>query len=490
MLFVSVFYAQNKQVELAPFFQDGMVLQQNEPIVVWGTSISKDEIEVVFDGDRKKVSPDSDGNWKVVFDAERASFDVKEIKVNDVVVVKDVLIGELWLLAGQSNLVMRVEECGSDYPKVSEKASKYIRFFNFKYITNIGKSAYSKEDLARSNEKDYFISTWDRVSDKNIGKQSAFGWYFGEQIFNQINVPVGIIASAVGGAAINNWIPRESMEVNPLTKSYYESDWLTQNNVIKAHRSRAKKALSTGMTFDKPYIIGKTPYRFMCEPDFLFSASMWKIKYANLRGVVWYQGEADATSNSNMERYKKLLPMLVDGWRNYFEDDDLPFLIMQLPRFKKKQWATMRLIQAEAAKSIKNTYIATNIDTGELKDIHPKDKHLAGRKGAYKALEVVYEKPLKHFIEVDSYEKKKNKIVIRFKGLVKGLEYKQEVNSGFVAGVNDKKLSPCDVSVNGDELIVSIPTGAKTLKYLYEAFPIPTVFNSDGIPLAPFSIDL
>lgn len=487
MLFVSVFYAQNKQIELAPFFQDGMVVQQNKPIVIWGTASKNQKIHVDFDGVGKDAVADIRGEWSVVYKPQRASFKAKELKVNDLV-VKNILIGELWLFSGQSNLVMDVQWDGGVKDKMISSSMSHIRFLNFAYPLEYGTKrdgAFSDEALARSNEKDYFDVQWQVLSDTNISKQSAAGYYFAKELYEKLNVPVGVILTAVGGASLSSWLPKEVLLKDSIAKTFYEGDWLKNKNA-GGNVVRMKRAFINVLEKGKPYIIGKTPYRFMCEPDFLFSAAMYKIEFVSLAGVVWYQGESDAGNKKRIKRYEDMLPSLFSSWRSYFRDKKLPFVVMQLPRYNKKSWSDMRIAQATAVSKSKNVSLVPIIDTGDIKDIHPHDKNIVGQRLGYKVLNDVYHVEMKNFIEIKKMVKKKNKLKITFRNYGKEILLKESSKSGFEV-VNDENRILCSLVKTGKNTVeVVLPSSeVEVLHYLYEAFPEPILFSSDSIPLPP-----
>lgn len=375
---------------LAPYFQSNMVLQQGEPVTVWGTAPAGEEIQAVFDGETASCLAGERGEWELTFTARKASFEPKELQVGDIV-LRNILIGEVWICSGQSNMAMKTSACDSETRKIEEGAYANIRLLNYSGISIVANDGYTQEELSRCTVDNYFRYTWEVASRERFQAFSAVATHFGIQLYQKINVPLGLVCCAVGGSAINNWIPERVLKRHPLTRSLYESDWLSNEDVYVNHRERCRNAFKKVLPEGKVFIPGKLPYRFITEPGFAYEASFARIGKVRFRGVLWYQGESDAYSRKSVMNYEILFKMLVDSWRLNFEDPDLPFVTIQLPRFNSPHWPEMRALQEKLCRQIPGIFLVGTKDLGDEHEIHYKAKKAVGERAASVLVDNLYE---------------------------------------------------------------------------------------------------
>lgn len=376
-------------IRLAPYFQSNMVLQQGEPVTLWGTALPGETIRAVFDGETASCTAGEGGEWKLVFAARKASFDSKELQVGDTV-LHNILIGEVWVCSGQSNMAMRTSVCDNETRGIQKGEYANIRLLNYSGISIVANDGYTEEELSRCNVDNYFRYTWEVASYDRFQAFSAVATHFGIQLYRKINVPVGLVCCAVGGSAINNWIPEQVLKHHPLTRSLYESDWLSNEDVYINHRERCRNAFKRVLPQGKAFIPGKLPYRFITEPGFAYEASFARIGKVRFRGVLWYQGESDAYSGKSVMNYEVLFRMLVDSWRLNFENPDLPFVVVQLPRFNSPYWPDMRVLQERLCRQIPEIFLVGTKDMGDEQEIHYKGKKAVGERAASEAWNNVY----------------------------------------------------------------------------------------------------
>jgi|TARA_B110000967_G_scaffold66976_1_gene69265 sialate O-acetylesterase len=477
----------------AAVFQSQMVLQQENPITIWGTAKQGDEIVVSFGDEAQKTITNQQGQWQVTFSSRKASFEPHTLTINTLV-FEDILIGEVWICSGQSNMVRTLRQSDGGMEAFKDSNQNAIRILHNRHPRLVApKGGYFKSDLERSNTLDFFDGKWAKTTVENIGSFSAIGWRFGAQISAQKNVPLGLILLAVGGSAINNWISPQSLKSNPLTASYFTKDWLTNEDVDRGHRKRGKDAFQNVIEAKHPYIIGETAYRWMCEPGFLFEAGIAPLKHLNFKGVLWYQGETDAITDQLVERYKTLFPLMVKDWRSYFSQGDFPFIYVQLPRFKKITWPEFRNNQRLAKKTIDNSFMVVSIDLGMKDDIHPTDKLPIADRAADIALTHVYSIKIKGTqTAVKSIQKKGSILKIKLtedlfsKGnsiIIPGFEISDVLG-------NYKKTTA--KFLNKRTLVVDCETNSQFIRYGWQPYPIPNLilFSKNGSPLSPFKESL
>ncbi|MFV0346679.1 MAG: sialate O-acetylesterase [Bacteroidales bacterium] len=480
-------------VSVAPVFQSHMVLQQNAPIRIWGTADINSEIEVELDGNIKTITANTDGEWEVVFPKKKASFTPIKLRVNQKKFT-DILIGELWLCSGQSNMAWTVQK--SDYNEHIENCDNpNLRLLRMGSIRAQAKDGYTQEELARCNTQDFFKGIWQVSKPNTVKGFSAVAWNMGNKLSQDLNVPVGIILVAVGGSAINNWIPPATLKKCPLTADLYKTDWLSNEYVFKNHKKRAKLAFQNVLNEGEPYIPGEMPYRWMCEPGFLFEAGIQPLGKLEFRGVAWYQGESDAYNDTVALNYEKLFKLMINSWRELFDNVKLPFIYVQLPGYNSKPWTVMREVQRRASFDIPNTSMIVTIDLGLKDNIHPHDKTVVGERLAHTALREIYkEKELQEFPSIKKISLKNNSMSVRFSGCKDGWQTVKDNIPGFEIKSVNGDYTPVNASISDDNIIVLkyndiVPAG---IRYGWTPFPEPPLklFNKSGLPLGPFTVDI
>ena len=482
-------YKENTNIEVAKIFQSGMVIQQNETICVWGKGEPFHEIIASLGKEKTKTIVDETGHWKVYFKKRKASYNALILRINNLV-FSDILIGEVWLCSGQSNMVRNLGEAIGGMQEFDNSNKDYIRLLRLDHPRLVAKNGYTVKELNRSNTNDFFEGSWSNLSNVETSKFSAVGFQFGNQLNKALNVPVGLIQCAVGGSAINNWIPPEALKASILTSTLFEKDWFTNEDVDRGHRMRGLDAFQNIYDNNTPFFPGEFKYRWMCEPGFLFEAGIEYLSNFKFKGVLWYQGETDAITSNSVNRYKTLFPMMVEGWRKNFNNNDLPFVTVQLPRFSKNTWPEFRNNQRLLAESIPNCYMSTSIDLGLEDDIHPKDKIPIGNRVSKIALKHIYNLNIKDVdFKVKKLSKKKGGLYLKLTNSMKQIN----LYPGFELGDNQKGFrSVVPEKINAKTLKFTINSDDKIIRYAWAAYPKPDVklFNSQQIPLGPFEIEI
>ena len=380
---------------LAPIFQSHMVLQSGKPINVWGSARPETQFDVSLGNNIQKAIAEINGNWKVTFPSMKASFTPLQLKVNTII-LEDILIGELWICSGQSNMGSALVNAEGGESVYKSSNSNALRLFRYTGLPLISKHGYTESELRRSNTVDFFKGEW-TINDKSSAEQfSSVAWMFGNKLFEELNVPIGLIQLELGGSAINSWISPQTLKADPDLATFFTKDWLTNEDVSSENRNRGKEALQNHLPpKGEPYLVGKTPYRWLCEPGFLFEAGIEPLKNLNFKGIIWYQGEADGVSINLISKYKKLFPLMVQDWRTFFNQGNFPFIYVQLPSYQEPLWTEFREVQRKALNQITNSFMAVTFDLGDEKDIHPKDKLPIGERMSFLALNNVYNTPNK-----------------------------------------------------------------------------------------------
>lgn len=468
--------------KFAPVFGNHMVLQRNNPIPVWGESNRNEQIHLELNNIKTVAQTGYDGKWQATFPPMKAGgpyqLTIKSSSGN--IVFKDVMIGEVWLCSGQSNMAFTVARSVKGSETLSQNHSSAIRLMNFHPIAQTNDAAWDNVILNRVNNLDYFTGKWEPATNTTISNFSAIGWYFGESLHQELNVPVGLIQIAVGGAPTEAFIDRQTLEFNPhLVDLLYH--WDENDFVMEWCRQRAEKNISKA---NNP--LQRHPY----QPAYLFESGIKSVTGFPIKGVLWYQGESNA---HNIELHEILFPALIGSWRKAWNNPKLPFLVVQLSSLNRPSWPHFRDSQRRLASEIPDTWMVVSSDHGNPTDVHPKSKYPVGERLAQTTLNQVYK--LKHTpsgsISIEWVKRKKDQIIIS----VSETKTLQTSDTGpvkeFETAGADGLFSKADVILKKNCIIIfNNKESVKTIRYGWKPYSEANIVNEHGIPLSTFSVDV
>lgn len=443
------------EVALPKIFGDHMVLQQSSEVAIWGTAAANEEITITFGDATAKTATGADGKWMAKLKTPAGSKEARDlvVKGTNEIVIKDVLVGEVWICSGQSNMEWTVSN--SDNPKEEAAAA------SFPLIRMI------KVQKAVAGEPQTDIQgQWQVCTPETVPGFSAVGYFFGRKLNQDLEVPVGLINTSWGGTICEAWTSKEALAAKEDLKFMAER----QLNVDPAKMNPN-------------------------QPTVLYNAMIAPIVPYGVRGAIWYQGESN---KGRAEQYRSLFPTMISDWRARFGQGDFPFGFVQLapydyggsdPRELAEQWESQAMTL-----SLPNTGMAVTTDIGNVKDIHPRNKQEVGRRLALWALntsygkkDVVYSGPV-----YDSMEATGNKIRLKFKEVNGGLvaEGGKPLSHFQIAG-DDMKFVPATAEIDGETVVVSAAEVEKpaAVRFAWEDTAEPNFFNKAGLPASPFRTD-
>ena len=453
-------------IKLPALFTDNMILQQESNTPIWGWANKHEELTISTSWNAKEyqVKADKYGKWKTNLVTPKAGGPYMIMVSNETEIksINNVLIGEVWLCSGQSNMEMPLK----GFPgqpviggnnAIVRSANKNIRLITVPRATVLE----PKED---------FEGGWKVAGPQHTGDFSATAWYFGNLLQEVLQVPVGLIHVSYGGSNVEAWMNEEMLEdfenTLPLPKTA---------NDLKSNPNRAPTTLFNGMLSP---VIGY-----------------------GIKGVIWYQGE------SNYERpceYKDLFGKMVNSWRELWSQGDFPFYFAQIAPFNYSQFhptgqkeeynsAYLREAQLKASQEISNTGMAVLMDVGEENNIHPNNKKVGGDRLAYIALAKAYgfegfeyQSP-----EFNAMEIKGSTVTVSFKNVPNGItSYDKEVIGFEIAGEN-KVFYPATTYMRRKSVILSSPNVEKpvAVRYLFKDFTKAEIFSTGGLPMSSFRTD-
>ena len=452
------------EVRLPNIFSDGMVLQRNQPIALWGWADPHEQVKVEFRDQKHETVADVRGKWKLALGAEEAGGPFQLIvSGKNKIILSDVLIGEVWVCSGQSNMEWNVAK--------SDNAKQEIAHANYPQIRQLRiprKTAGTPmEDISEPLE-------WKEASPQNVGNFTAVGYFYARELHRELNIPIGLIHSSWGGTMIETWISKEALAKDEsLRKAIDIFEQVPADTVRKNTR----------------------PNKY---PTLLFNAMINPLIPYTVKGVIWYQGESNARRACE---YRKSFPMMITDWRERWGLGDFPFYFVQLSSYKGSggtsaggsTWAELREAQ-HMALSLPRTGEAVTIDIGNTNDIHPRNKQDVGRRLAAIALydsygkNTVYSGPVYKKLSVRGAQ-----AIVHFDHVHSGLIMKgSEGIIGFEIAGADKVFYPAEAKIEGETVVVSSSSVSepKAVRYAWADDPGKSnLFNIDGFPASPFRTD-
>jgi sialate O-acetylesterase len=473
---------------LGPLFTDHAVLQRDKPVAIWGLAEPEEEVQVRFHNQTAHARADAEGRWVAVLNALPAIAEGAELTVTgrETITLKDVVVGEVWLCSGQSNMVWTVAR--------SDNAEQEIAAANFPAIRHIK----IQGKVAASPQRDVKTTGWELATADKVGDFTAVGYFFGRHLHRELGVPVGLINSAWAGSQIEAWLSRQAIESDPAfavipkrwsqiladypkMKAEYDrkmSEWQSDQAKSSEADATAKKRPS------KPELpFGPGHYN---TPSGLYNSMIHPLLPYALRGTIWYQGEGNA---ARAGEYAKLFSTLITSWRADFGQGEFPFYWVQLAnRGGRRPWPELREAQTETLK-VPNTGQALAIDIGDSNDTHPRNKQEVGRRLALIALAKTYGRSVAfsgpQFL---SAQREGGSMRVRFSHADGGLVVRGgPVQSLEVAGEDGVYVS-AEGTIEGDTLVArsSALKHPVAVRYAWHPDPKANLYNQAGLPVAPF----
>lgn len=483
-------------LKLPAVISDHMVLQAGQPVPIWGWADEGTNITVSFAGQKKATTVPASGKWMVKLDALTANGTPAVMTISSSVrsetahqLVTDVLVGEVWLGSGQSNMAFKVS-AAKDFEK--EKAAAELPQLRC-FTTTAQYSEKPAQDCK---------GEWKVCSAETVGTFSATAFFFGREIHREMKTPVGLVVSAVGGTPIDSWVDGDKQRALPEMKAFFTAkeaapaaDPEKERAAYQAAVKKWQEDVKTARADKKPLPVKpRDPTEMRAKKSNLgglFNGMIMPLVPYAIRGALWYQGEAN-TVPEKAAFYQYQLPLLVTDWRARW-GDEFPFAWVQLPNFagtgrdlpqvREGMMKTLRLPK---------TGMAITIDIGETGNIHPKNKQEVGRRLAQWALATVYDRagvessgPL-----FSKAEPRGGEMVVHFTH-ARGLTAKDGAPAGFQIAGEDQQWHAAQAKIVGETVVVSSPDVPKpsAVRYAWENDPKSNLYNEAGIPASPFRSD-
>lgn len=444
------------RLHLPAIFSDHIVLQQQSRVPIWGWAGAGLTVKLVGSWmikDTVSVKANDYGHWMAELPTVQYggpyTLQIFSNDMRDKIELKDVMLGEVWLCSGQSNMEWSPDNGIQNQQQEIEAANHpNIRFFSI----NKQGSKYLQEDCH---------AQWEKCMPATMRQRSAVAYFLGKKLHEELNVPVGLIVSAWGGTPAEVWVPR---------------DTIMNNKEIASN------------------VISKTSPWWPIEPGTLYNSMIHPLMPYNIAGTIWYQGESN---RDNPSSYSLLMEKLIESWRKGF-GQDFPFYLVQIAPFNYNATnngpALIREAQEQVTHKVPNTALVVITDKGDPKNIHPKQKQEVGVRLAnmafgkkYGFLKDGYESPFLKEMTV-----KNGKVILTFSNAEKGLVCPDKEIRGMVIAGKDGKFIKAKTHIKGNQInvfspLIKVPTA---VRYCFDDATIGNLFNREGLPVAPFRTDI
>jgi sialate O-acetylesterase len=454
-------------ITVARLFSDHMVLQQLAQVKIWGTANPNEKVIISFNGQDTLVTANATGKWEGVLNTPAAggpyTIEIRAEAGEPKITLADVLVGEVWICSGQSNMEWPIEKADSPEREIAgAKDYPNIRLFN------VNHNAVVEPITDLVNAKG-----WDVCNPESVRLFSATAYFFGRRLNQELKIPIGLVKTTWGGTPAEAWTSREVLESAPKLKPLLEH-WTKNDNAGNPNR-----------------------------PSSLYNGMISPLKGLKFRGAIWYQGESNA---KRAVQYRTIFPLMIEDWRKQLAGgEEFPFYFVQIAPFRYKNnnidaLAELWDSQTYTYRMVPNTGMVVTTDIAELADIHPRNKQDVGARLAGWALAGCYKDKLTEANRqlvpsgpiYRSKEIRGKEIRLNFDFVAKGLVAKDnaELNWFTICGP-DKKFVPAKAKIDGEQVVVWADEVAEPqeVRFAWNDSAIPNLFNSEGLPASPFRTD-
>lgn len=513
--------SQAADLKLAGIFTNHAVLQRDRAVPVWGWAEPGAEVTLEFADQKVSATAGADGKWMARLEPMPASSEARTLVVDckathQRLQISDLLVGDLWLCSGQSNMGICMDIPSNAYLQecIKKANNQNLRYF--------GAWNQFRDQPAADNG-----GAWQSATDGKVKGWSAIPYIFGDKLQRELGVPVGVVVSPMGGTPIETWIPREVLQANPagvefiarhekLVTAYPEAKE-KHDKALAEFKAKFPDAKALEAENAARKLRGEPPLREPAppggapdsgqNPSACFNGKIAPLVPMALKGVLWYQGEAN---HAKFADYPGLMNGLMKSWRNLFEAPNLPFIMTELAPYKEpsdqpEDSTRSRFGEglAQLAKADGNAWVITIVDGGEPKEIHPPKKEIPGERFAAMALAKIYGKEgMAHGPVFNSCQAQSGGLAVKFDAAGKGLVAKAVNLAGYqlsaselrgfeIAG-EDRRFVRASASIQGTDTVLvhsDEVVSPVAVRYAWGAFPLCNLFNTEGFAAYPFRSD-
>ena len=479
------------QIKLPSLVGNNMVLQQNSKINLWGWAAPNEKINIQLGWltSTLEITAKPDGTWKTAVETPKGSEKPYTIvlEASNKIILKNVLIGEVWICSGQSNMYFPVGKEDKTWKTGVVNYEEEIKNANFPNIR-----LFTVLTKASPKPLDDVTGSWAECSPESIKNFSAVAYFYGRDLYQNLKIPIGLISSSWGGTKAEAWTAQNVLEENPDFLSILENDAKNektyQEKLEKYYSDLKTERIANNNDLTKSEV--KKPKKEDNKTSYvLYNAMLYPLTNYTIKGAIWYQGESNAESAF---LYRSLFPAMVKNWRSDWNQGDFPFYYVQITPHRSQN-PDIREAQLFSLKSIPNSGMVVTTDVGNATNIHPIDKQTVGHRLAliaraktYNENKLVYSGPIYNQMKI-----KKDRIQLFFDYADSGLIKKGDVLKEFEIAGEDQVFYPADAKIDGKIVVVSSSKVKKPIavRFAWKAIPEPNLFNKENLPASPFRTD-
>lgn len=502
LLFASMIFGTKgfAEVTLPKVLADHMVVQRDSPVHLWGNAAPGEKVSVEFRNNHAEDTADRDGHWSIYLPPGTAGgpFSLL-VQGTNTIRIADVLVGDVWVASGQSNMefpvginpwyksgVLNVDR------EIASANEPNLRLFRL------------DETYSALPQTDVSADAWAPATPASVADFSAVAFFFGRELVQKERVPIGLIEAAVGASPIEAWISLGALSKDSTLMPIF-SVWSEEAEAqakldreqelegrLRLPPSEQRESVNPGPE-KRSRFIAEAYSKLYFAPSYLYNAMIAPLTPFPIRGVIWYQGEANAFTPMTAPLYSHMLPMMIADWRSKWDEGDFPFLYVQLANLElgadSQGWSMVREAQRRSL-SVINTGMAVTIDVGDPSNIHPRDKQDVGHRLALWARATVYGEKIEDSGPLFRQANREgDHIVVRFDHAQDGLIARGPEIKAFEIAGEDGKFVSAVASIKGNCVWVSASSVKDPVyvRYGWSGNPECNLYNKEGLPASPFS---
>lgn len=479
------------QLQLAKIFSNNMMLQRGQPIQFWGKANPGKTVTVLFENKKRNATVQKDSAWIVSFKAKKFNAQPQSafiISGVEIIEIKNILIGDVWLCIGQSNM---------EWPMIKEMHYKeeivnsqlpMLRLYNPAYAgKNTFNVSFTDSITQNLTVEKFYKGQWQTCDSNSFKLMSAVGYYFGKRITSELNVPVGVINLSIGGAPLETFISSGTLKNSKQFSKKINEDWLTNEELPIWIRERGKQNI--GNLKNVPNDEYGSNHSF--KPGFAFESGIAPILNLPIKGILCYQGESNAQEIERVNEYGALSALMIEEYRKKWKQPDLPFYFVQLSsidtvKYKGELWPQFRDEQRNMLELISNTGMAVCSDIGFKNDVHPTNKKDVGERLARWALNKTY-----HFNSIPSgplpllAKYKDGKIIVTFTYTGKNL---LTADGKPLRGFTIDGINECEANIQNKKVLITVKEKPSFVYYGWKSYTDANLANSEKLPASTFKL--
>jgi sialate O-acetylesterase len=491
------------EVKLPSLFSENMVLQAGAQDPVWGTADPQEKVTVTLGSQQATATADASGRWKVeIGPLEPGGPFEMTVAGKNTIVIRNVLVGQVWICSGQSNMGFSVAPTPDVWGTGVEHYKEVIASADYPMVR-----MFTVDQTVAGKPQSNVAGKWEMTSPETVGHFSAVGYFFGLNLLKSLHVPIGLIHTSWGGTPAESWTTLPTLKSDPAFRDIlqrwqkeedaYPAEMAHYNQALHDWEQAAKQAEAAGKPMPAAPRLPSDPRSNPWRPASLYNAMIAPLIPYRMEGAIWYQGESNA---DRALQYRKLFPDMIRDWRQAWGEGDFPFLFVQLASYQSvhppANWPLLREAQLMTL-SLPKTAMAVTIDIGSASIVHPRNKQEVGRRLALAAQAVAYDQKVIYSGPIYSSMKiEGNKIRLHFAHLGGGLVAPRLFGNparlvGFTIAGADHKFVGASARIEGDTIVVENGSVEHPLavRYAWQDFPICNLYNQAGLPASPFRTD-